>query len=436
MFLFRRGKLPSLKLAAGLFLFWSLVAGMACLELVIGYYVDKIMKHAGGIFYFTCFSATILACIHYAILRHGHTNRIERLALCIAIPIAITAVAGKAFQLHRENEIVRSLYFDWDKEFINQCETFKKEQRYAELVTLLEQKCHAYQKQVADLGGLKELVRMAGRPRGAIAFGTSDLFTGMHRYIDYNAEFTPMNVEFVLMESMPFRARETPQLQALAAQLSQSREPLLKAYGLWMLERHEEYRDFVYQYAERGEVWSYGFAADAANNDPEPRRALDMIDRYESELVHGPYRSSYSLHYLDFQIANTASKLGDSARDMSSQHRALIHRMLDRSLQTREGESSTNMAALFTLMGRTEDAERYLARIQHNSDKYLRAYMIEMLLEKGLSPGQLNDDTVRSMHQVLDEHLKTGNTPDITTEQIHRIFQLMGRGSEIENESR
>ena len=435
MFLFRRCKLPSAKLAAGVLLLWSVVAGTAWVGLAADFDADQIIKHAGPLGYFILFSAAIPAIIHYAILRRGSTLRIERLTLWIAILFAITAIAGKFFQLHRENRIISNLYYDWDKEFMSQWEALRKEQRHAEMVVLLEQKCDASRKEVDAVGGLKELVRIAGRPRYAIADGTSDLFCGMHRCIDYNAGFTPMNVEFVLMEAMPYQSRKTPRLQALATQLSQSREPLLKAYGLWMLESREEYRDFVYQHAERGDLWSYGFAADAANNDPDPQRALAMLDRYEHELIHGPHSSDAPLHYLDYQIATTAGKLGDVMRDTSPRQRALIHRMLDRQLTTREGKPHTTTTSLFTLMGRPDDAERYLARVQHNYDQYFRTYMVEMLLEKKLLE-HLNQDTLREMHQVLDEHLKTGNTPGITTEQMHRIFSILGRSAEIEAKNR
>lgn len=435
MFLLRRCKLPSAKLAAGVLLLWSVVAGTAWVGLAAGFNADQTIKHAGPLAYFILFSAAIPAIIHYAILRRGSTLRMERATLIIIGAISITAIAGKAFQLHRENRIIRSLYYEWDKEFMSQWEALRKEQRNAEMVFLLEQKCDSYRKEVAALGGLQELVRIAGRPRFAIADGTSDLFCGMHRCIDYNAAFTPMNVEFVLMEAMPYQSRNTPRLQALATQLSQSREPLLKAYGLWMLDSREEYRDFVYQHAEHGELWSYGFAADAANDDPDPQRALAMLDRYVHELVHGPHFSDTPLHYLDYQIATTAGKLGDVIRDTSPRQRALIHRMLDRQLTTREGNPHTPTASLFTLMGRPDDAKRYLARIKHNHDQYFRAYMIEMLLEKMLLK-HLNPDTLREMHQILDEHLKTGNTPGITTEQMQRIFKVLGRSAEIEGENR
>ena len=191
MFLFRRCKLPSAKLAAGALLLWALVAGTAWVGLAADFDTDQIIKHAGPLGYFILFSAAIPAIIHYAILRRGSTLRIERLTLWIAILFAITAIAGKFVQLHRENQIVRRLHFDWDKEFLGQWEELQKEQRYAEMIVLLEQKCDSYRKEVAALGGLQELVRIAGRPRYAIADGTSDLFCGMHRCIDYNAGFTP-----------------------------------------------------------------------------------------------------------------------------------------------------------------------------------------------------------------------------------------------------
>ena len=160
-----------------------------------------------------------------------------------------------------------------------------------------------------------------------------------------------------------------------------------------------------------------------------------MLDRYEHELIHGPHSSDAPLHYLDYQIATTAGKLGDVMRDTSPQQRALIQRMLDRQLTTSAGEQHASTTSLFTLMGRPDDAEGYLARVQHNHDQYFRAYMIEMLLEKNLLE-HLNQDTIREMHQVLDKHLKTGETPGITTEQMHRIFNILGRGSEIETKNR
>jgi DNA-binding Xre family transcriptional regulator len=390
--------------------------------------------------YFTFFSAAIPAAIHYAILRRGHTIRIERMVISTAILLATTAVAGKAYQLHREHQIVMSLYRDWDKDFVKQWETLQKEERYGEMVVLLEKKCESYREEVAALGGLHELVRIAGGPREAFRDGTSDLYCGLDEYIDYNAAFTPMNVESVLMRAMPYQARKTQRLQAFAAQLSQSREPLLKAYGLWMQERHEEYRNYVYQHAELGELWAYGFAADAANNDPDPQRALDMLDRYIHELTHGPYVQPYVianvLESLDFKIARTAGKLGDVANDTSPRQRVLIHSVLDRSLVTRFGNANTNILSLFDPMGRSDDAKRYLAQIRSNNDQYLRAYMVEMLLQKNMSADDLNQEIVREMHQVLDEHLKTGSTPGITTEQIQRIFRILGRGNEIGTENR
>lgn len=335
MFVFRRCKLPSAQLAAGLLL-WSLVAGTAWVGLAARFDADQAIKHAGLLAFFTLFSAAVPAIIHYAILRRGNTLRIEWVTLAIIGAISITALAGKSLQLQRQNQIVRSLYYEWDKEFLTQWEAPRKERRHAEMVSLLEQKCDAYREELAA----------------------------------------------------------------------------------------------------RGEAWSYGFAADAANRDPYPQRALAMLDRYEHELIHGPHAPDTPLHYLDDQIATTAGKLGDVMRDTSPRQRALIHRMLDRQLATGDGEPHASTTSLFTLMGRPDDAKRYLARIQRNHDQYFRAHMVEMLLERTLSPDIFNPEVVREMDQVLDAHLRTGETPGITTEQMHRIFKVLGRNAELEGANR
>ena len=58
-----------------------------------------------------------------------------------------------------------------------------------------------------------------------------------------------------------------------------------------------------------------------------------------------------------------------------------------------------------------------------------------MLLEKTLI-GSLSPEILREMHQVLDEHFKTGKTPGISTVQMQRIFKVLGRSAEIEGKNR
>ena len=434
MFLFRRCKLPSAKLAIGVLLLWSLAAGMAWIGLAADFDPDQIIKHAGILAYFSFFSAPIPAIIHYAILRRGSTLRMEWATLIIIGAISITALTGQIIQLQREGDAIWTLYYRIDQAFISRCESMHDQGQYPELLSLLEQEFVRYEELAASMGGTQEIAGKTGRQKFALADGTSDLFCNMQLCIDYNAQFTPRNVEFFLMSAMHYGAGKTPKLQALAGHLSQSKQAVLKAYGLWMLNEHHAYRDFAYQHAGQGEAWAYGFAADATQHDFDPQHALDVLDRYEKTVIAQSIDPSY-LWDLDSRIAKKASLLNGNAQSLSPSQNSLLNRVLNRSLENSSIREDPNITSLFHLMGRPEDTARYLARIQHNYDKHFRAYMIEMLLEKNLL-GHLNPDTIREMHQVLDKHLITGETPGITTEQMHRIFNILGRGSEIETKNR
>jgi len=435
MFPFRRCRVPSVKLAAGLLLLWLLVAAAAWAGLAVGFEADQMIEHAGLLAYFAVFSAAIPACIHYAILRRRSTLRMERLALGLAALVAVTALSGKTSQLHREGRIINSLYYDSANTLLEQCESLQKERRYSEMVFLLENEHVSYRNQVAALGGLKELIRMAGGPRRVLADGTSDLFCYLQMCIGYNAVYTPINVEYILMRAMPYQARKTREFQEFAAALSQSSEPMLKAYGLWMLERHGEYRDFVYAHAGQGEAWAYGFAADATIHDPDPLRALDVLDRYHTNLQNGIFRVRFArgdmfVHEIDRRIAEIVNSMDSGTWNLNQRHKILVSQMLDRNLQTDSARENPKITRLFAMMNRAQDEHAYLTRIRQNHDQYFRSYMVEMLLEKKLLSG-LNPDTIREIHHVLDEHLKTGITPGITDEEMRRIFEVMGRGGQI-----
>lgn len=440
MFLFRRCGIPSLKLAAGLFLLWSLVIGTAWVLLVAK--LDgsaSVTRYAGILCYLTLFSAVLPACVHYALLRRGSTLAMERVAMLIAFTISISALAIKNAQLQREGDIITMIYFKIDDSFVTRCKSMHDQGQYPELLALLEQEFDHYDQQVAALGGMKAIIKRTGRPKNAVADGTSDLFCYLPLCINYNAQFTPKNVEYFLMQAMHYNAGKTPKLQALAEQLTHSGQAVLNAYGLWMLGRNEAYRDFVYQHADRGEAWAYGFAADATQHDLDPLRVLDVLDRYEQTLIAESYDPSYLLS-LGYRVAEVANTLEGKTQTLSPRQNCLINRALDRFLKDDLYGANPKFTELFRLMNRQADMQVYSALVHRTREEMIDARLIRLLIDGAIDKKNLNTEQQGSVNRVLDVYLSSGTCPNsypaFTTEQIHRLFKLMDRDGDLKNHSR
>jgi hypothetical protein len=442
MFMFRRCGIPSLRLAAGLFLLWSLLAGTAWVLLAVkllGYDTHTVTRHAGILSYFALFSAILPACIHYALLRRGSTLAMEKAAMFIAFTSSISALAIKKAQLQREGEMITTIYFHIDEPFVNRYQSMHDQGQYTELLPLLEQEFDRYDQQVASLGGMRAIIKRTGRPKYAFADGTSDLFGGLQMCIFYNAQFTPKNVEYFLMQAMHYDAGNTPKLQALAEQLTHSKQAVLKAYGLWMLRRYGAYRDFVYQRADQGEAWAYGFAAVATQHDHDPLRTLDVLVRYEQTLISELYDPSY-FDLVDYPVVEAAHALERKTQSLSPRQSSLINRSLDRILHDEPRDESPKVTDLFRNMNRLADMQIYLALVHRSYDEMEDARLIRWLIDGKMAKKEFDAERLGRVNRVLDGYLSSGTYPKsypaFTSGQIHRLFKLMDRGGDLKSHSR
>ena len=314
----------------------------------------------------------------------------------------------------------------------------------------MEREFERYNRQVADLGGIDEVIRKSNRGLRAPAIGFSKLFTSTFHCANYNAQYTPRNVEFFLMMVMTDVDAFTRAKLDLFGVMSESENPVIKAYGLWFL-AHEEsgrlkiwnyeemhdgsqyphieaYRTYVYEQAKKGQEWAYGFAADAVRFDLDMPRIIDALIRYEHALGE-KWRESSVDDYLGNRIFDMAFRSEEEFSRLNAEQKSFINLHLDRELLTKGYRPNLNVPRMFEIMNRRSEIPVYKERLE-------LVGLIDELWRIEDRPKEAilmrNPHRARLLEDFMERCLETGDFKGYSEYSMRQLFEIMGRKGDFD----